>query len=71
MYFSSAIKQPIKKWMLVYHTQPSSQEVEPINEMLFADEASALRWLINNKNWDDFIQPEAIPVSVTITVTKD
>lgn len=50
-------------WILVYHTQPGSLEVELITTKLFKSKAKAEKWFARKRKTSDFIQPETVMVS--------
>lgn len=68
------------KWVLVYHTQPDSEEVEIIGskdfdatgkEPFFNTEKEAWDWFHANYRIHHFIQPEAVRVHMgTLTLSR-
>jgi hypothetical protein len=49
-------------WMMVYHTQADSSEVELVTNKLFKSKKKALKWFARKHRHGDFIQPEAVQV---------
>jgi hypothetical protein len=55
-------------WVMVYHTQPGSSEVEMVEEKFFKSEAKAWKWFFKNYKLKHFIQPEPFPVEVSCSL---
>ncbi len=47
-------------WMLVYHTQPNSPEVELITNKFFDTREAATKWFYKNKKVKSYISPEVV-----------
>lgn len=53
------------KWVMVYHTSYDSEEVEMLNgDLFFETEKGAWDWFHANHRIHNYIQPEAVIVSL-------
>lgn len=59
----SGVYHNIRLWALVYHTQPSSKEVELITNRLFKSRKKAMQWFNRKRVPSAYIEPEAVEVS--------
>lgn len=55
-------------WVMVYHTQPGSDNVEMVEEKFFKSKKKAWKWFHKYHKVKHFIQPEPFQIGATAKV---